>query len=419
MKFIITTKQRWFKHSNNNQNGFVMATLVAFIPLIFILSTITISLAVQSYNTTLSQELIRQAQLASASAMEYAKEQYEIDQSYMGTPETVLYTTGRYEVRFEVVHKGFTNVINTQQDIQGIGRVYKIGDAEPIYTREVQGKITYTSGNPSSVRFIFIIDNSGSMSTEEWLESKETVDASINYILDNLSSAEVAVVQYGTAGYSSSYNEHKFDVTIPFTNDATTATTWDRRYGNGSAAYWDRQDHLPGSLARMRLESVYGPGDELDLAGATDVQYVIFTDAWGIGFGNPPQRSSSDCCSSLKKLSSDPNTWHDDNGSGFSVLDGYGEYNLLKDGTVFAEDGYSGLNSQFTILSINSDNTTRAISAAIASPGGNWSGAVDNNPDDPEGNGIIPRRFISTTLAAGPTEIISVLQEIIDEEINF
>ena len=405
-----------FNFGQNEQGGFIMATLVAFIPLIFILSTITISLAVQSYNTTFSQELIRQAQLASASAMEYAKEQYEIDQTYMGTPETVLYTTGQYEVRFEVVHKGFTNSINTQQDIQGIGRIYKIGESTPRYTREIQGKITYTSGNPSSVRFIFIIDNSGSMSVSEWLESKSTVDASINYVLNNLSSAEVAVVQYGTAGYSSSYNEHKYDVTIPFTSDAATATTWDRRYGNGSTAYWDRQDHLPGSLARMRLENVYGPGGELDLAGATNIQYVLFTDAWGDGFAPPNQ---SLCCSSLKKLASDPATWHDDNGSGFSIFDDYGEYNLLKDGTVYNDQGYSGLSSQFTILSINSDSDTQAISAAIASPGGTWSGAVDSNPGDPEGNGLLPRRFISTTLAAGPDEIISVLQEIIEDEINF
>lgn len=402
------------KQKVSSQEGFIMATLVAFIPLIFILSTITIGLAVQSYQTTFSQELIRQAQLASTSAMEYAKEQYEIDQNYMGTPETVLYTTGQYEVRFEVVHKGFTNAINTQQDIQGVGRVYKIGESAPLYTREIQGKITYTSGQESSVRFIFIVDNSSSMTTSEWLQSKQTVDASINYVLDNLSSAEVAVVQYGTNHYN---QEHKYDITVPFTNDNTTAVSWDRRYGPGSISPADVQDHLPASLARMRLDSVYGPGDELDLAGATGIQYVLFTDAWGEGFPS----SLNSCCSSLKKRisPSEPNFWYQSNGSGFMPLDGLEEYNLLKNGTVFADDGYSGLTSQFTVLSINSDNTAREVSAAIASPGGTWNGDIDDNPGDPEGNGILPRRFISTTLAAGPTEIISIIQEIIDEEINF
>jgi Tfp pilus assembly protein PilE len=396
------------KSQNRNQEGFIMATIVSFIPLIFILSALTISIALQSYQTALRQELIRQAQLASASAMEYAKEQYETDISYMGTPETTLYTTNQYEVKFEVVHKGFSNAINTQQDIQGVGRIYKIGNSTPLYTREIQGKITYTSGNPSSVRFIFIVDNSGSMSSSEWLQSKSTVDASINYVLNNVSSAEVAVIQYGTNHFS---QEHKYDVTVPFTNDSTTATTWDRRYGPGSSSTSDYEDHLPGSLARMRLDSVYGPGDILDLSGTTDVQYVLFTDAIGI--------NNSWCCSSLKKVSSEPSGWHDNNGGGYSILENFDEYNQLKDGSVFADDGYAGLSSQFTVLSINQTGSTPAVSAAISSPGGTWTGSVDSNPSDPEGNGIIPRRFISTTLAAGPTEIISVLQEIIEEEINF
>jgi len=254
------------------------------------------------------------------------------------------------------------------------------------------------------------------MSTSEWLDSKSTVDAAIEYVLNSVSTAEVGVIQYGTAGYNSSYNEHKYDVTVPFTSDLTTATTWDRRYGNGSTAYWDRQDHLPGSLARMRQESVYGPGDELDLAGATEIQYVLFTDAWGDGFDPPNQNN---CCSSLKRLPTDPNDWHNDNGAGFTIFNNYDEYNRLKDGTVYVEDGYPGLSSQFTVLSINPDGDTQAISAALASPGGRWTGAIDANPGDPEGDGLLPRRFISTSLAAGPDEIIDLLAEVIDDEINF
>lgn len=401
------TKARFMQ---KNQDGFVLASIMAFLPLLVLLSTIAIGVSLQSYRSAINQELIREAQLASASAMEYAKEQYEIDQTYMGTPETLLYSNDKYDVKFEVVHKGFTNAINTQQDIQGIGRVYKKGSATALYTREIQGKITYTSGKPSSVRFIFIIDNSGSMSTSDWLDSKGTVDAAITYVLDNVSSAEVAVVQYGTNHYS---HEHKYDVTVPFTNDVSTATTWDRRYGPGSSAYNDLQDHLPASLARMRLESVYGPGDQLDLAGATDIQYVIFTDGWDDGL------PSGSCCSHLKMKTSDPASWFSANASGFSVLAGHGEYNLLKDGTVFNDDGYPGLTSQFTILNINTDSATQATSAAVASPGGTWTGAIDSNLGDPEGNGILPRRFISTSLSAGPAEIISVLQEIIEDELNF
>ncbi len=390
------------------QDGYVLATLVAFIPVVALISVLVISIALQAYQTSFRQDLIRQAQLASATAMDFAKEQFELDPSYTGTAETVLYTTSQHEVRYEVESRGFSNPSNTQQDIRGIGRVYRVGDTDPLYEREIQGKITYTSGGTSSVRFIFIVDNSGSMDVNEWLDSKSTVDASINYVLANVPSAEVGVVQYGTNHYS---QEHKYDVTVPFTNDPTTATTWDRRYGPGSSSYYDLQDHLPGSLAQMRIDSVYGPGDQLDLENATDVQFILFTDAVG--------ENNSWCCSSLKKISSEPSGWHDNNGSGYSINEGYGEYNLLKDGTVFNDDGYPGLTAQFSVLSINQSGTTPAISAALASPGGNWTGSVDSNPGDPEGDGILPRRFISTTLAAGPTEILELIQEIIDEEINF
>lgn len=392
----------------DNSDGFIMATLMAFIPLLAILSTIVMTVALQAYQTSINQEYIRQAQLASSTAMDYAKEQYELDINYSGTAETTLYSTGRYTVTFQVIQKGYSNISNTQQDIKGVGRVYLNGDATPKYSREIQGKITYTSGKAESPRFIFIVDNSGSMTTSEWLQSKNTVDASINYVLDRAISAKVAVVQYGTNNYS---REHKYDVTVPFTSDKTTATTWDRHFGTGSSSPADYQDHLPASLARMRLESVYGPGDELDLAGATNIQYVLFTDATGI--------NTSSCCSSLKKVSSEPSSWFNGNGSGFSVLENYGEYDKIKDGTVFANDGYPGLSAQWTVLSINTTGTTPSVSAALASPGGKWNGALDANINDPEGNGIKPRRFISTSLAAGPTEIISLLQEIIDQEINF
>ncbi len=394
-----------------DEKGIVLATLMIFLPVIVILTSIVISVALQAYRTTYQQELVRQTQLAATSAMDYAKEQYEIDLNYTGTPETTLYSDGVHTVTYEVISRGYTNSTNTQQDIQGIGRVYENGSSSALYTREIQGKITNTTADLGSARFIFIIDNSWSMSTSEWLDSKDTVDESITYVLNNATSAQVAVVQYGT-NYSS--YEHKYDVTVPFTSDVATATNFDRRYGHNSTGYYDGQDHLPASLARMRLESVYGPGDALDLNGATVVQYVIFTDAWADGL------SGGNCCSHLKMNPSDNPNWFDSNGSGFNVLSGHGEINAIKDGSVFSDDGYPGLSAQFTILSINdTDPDAPATSAAIASPGGDWTGAIDSNPGDPEGGGILPRRFISTSLAAGADEIIDLLQEVIEQEINF
>jgi len=272
----------------------------------------------------------------------------------------------------------------------------------------VYSKITFSAGLNTSVRFIFIVDNSGSMSISEWLQSKQTIDAAAAHVLNNVSNAQVAIVQYGTNHYS---RQHKYDVTVPFTQDATTVTNWNREYGPGTLNYYDYQDHLPGSLAQMRVDSLYGPGDALDLEGATEVQYILFTDAVGI--------NSSWCCSSLKKVSSEPSGWHDNNGSGYSILEGYGEYNALKDGSVYADDGYANISAQFMVLSINQTAPTPSVSAALASVGGSWNGALDANPDDPEGDGVLPRRFISTTLAAGPDEILALIDEVIEQELTF
>ena len=115
------------------QEGFVLASVLTFIPLVILLSMIVIGVSLQSYRSSLNQELIRQAQLASTAAMDFAKEQYELDQNYVGTAETLLYSTDQHDVKFEVIHDEFTNPTNTQQDIRGVGRMYKKGTTELLY----------------------------------------------------------------------------------------------------------------------------------------------------------------------------------------------------------------------------------------------------------------------------------------------
>jgi len=390
------------------ESGFILPVVLAFMAIVGIFSAVVLQMSLQSFQNTRRQQFIEQAQLASSSAMEYAKEQYEIDINYSGTAETDFITTSTYRVTYEIQQISYTNAVNTQQKVRAVGRVYFSNKTTPIVEREIIGDLTRLAGSNAAVRFVFIIDNSGSMSIGEWNDSKTTVDTAIQYILTNISTAEVAVMQYGTNTYS---QEHKYDVTVPFTSDAATAVTWDRRYGNGTTAIDDFQDHLAASLARMRTEDVYSSGAPLDLAGATNVQYVLFTDAWGMDF--------SGCCSALKEYSG--STFDTTNGGAFTTLDQHGEFNALKDGSVFSDDGYPNLTAQFTVLNINQATTRETIetSAAIASPGGTWSGVVDANPGDPEGEGIIPRRFINTTLLqTDPQEILDIIDEIIQTELN-
>ncbi len=137
----------------------------------------------------------------------------------------------------------------------------------------------------------------------------------------------------------------------------------------------------------------------------------MFTDAWG--------ENTSWCCSSLIRVSGEPSSFNQTNNGSFTTQSEFGEINDLKNGVVFTEHGYPALESQFTILNINATNgSPLEISAGIASPGGTWTGAIRSNPNDPEGDGILPRRFINTSLSAGPTEILELLDEIFEYDLN-
>lgn len=404
-------KNKTAQHSKDalkKQHGFVLPTALVFLLLILLLAPVALQVSSFTYSTSQRQIHTQQAQLASTAGLEFAKEQYEIDVDYQNTPETDLANDSKQRITYEIQHIEYLNVVHTQQKILAIGRVYLHGEAQPSAEQKIIGTLTRQSGSGASSRFIFIVDNSGSMSVSEWNDSKETVDIAIEYVLANVPDAGVAVVQYGTNTYS---EEHKYDVTVPFTSDSITATNWDRRYGHGTSAIYDYQDHMAASLARMRHEGVYGPGAPLDLIGATSVQYVVFTDAWGMDF--------SGCCSALKHYSG--STFDTTNGGTFTTLDQHGEFNALKDGSVYVSHGYSGITAQFTVLNINQDTSRETIetSAAIASPGGSWTGAIDENPGDPEGEGILPRRYISTSLLqTDPNDILEIIDEIIQAEIN-
>lgn len=248
-------------------------------------------------------------------------------------------------------------------------------------------------------RFVFIVDNSGSMSPSEFTASRGTINATITEVLNSdLNDIKVAVVQYGTQHWT---REHTYNITIPFTDNVATATNWNRHYGTGSPNWRYFQDHQPGSLSKMRQDNVYAAGGALDVSDATNVQFVFFTDAlrdyyWG-------------CCSSLVATGS-PN--HNLAG----VLPGFGEYDVLKDGSILP----NGIKGQFTILHVPPGGSWYApasrAAAAIASPGGNYTGEVEYNAGDPEGPGTKPRRYIQGTFAVSDTtKIVQLIKQVIEE----
>jgi hypothetical protein len=254
----------------------------------------------------------------------------------------------------------------------------------------------FEAHNCEKYRFVFIVDNSGSMSPTEFFQSKSTIDAVISEVLNSdLGEVQVAVVQYGS---NNSGSVHTYDISIPFTDDATVALSWQRAYGSGgnvNSSYY--QDHQPASLAAMRLDDVYAPGGALDITDGTNVQFVFFTDAWR-------DASASWCCSSIVAESYKSIPSH--------VMSGFGEYNALKDGSVLP----GGIKAQFTLLHVAPADVDRAAGAAIASVGGNYSDPVEANPGDPDGSQVTPRRYIEGSLESSDTDLIlSLIREVIDD----
>lgn len=246
-------------------------------------------------------------------------------------------------------------------------------------------------------RFIFIVDNSGSMSSWEFEQSRATINGAIDTILDSgLRDVKVAVVQYGTNHDSLT---HKYNVTVPFTSNRSRAFNWNRHYGSGTANPRDFQDHLPASLSRMRREGVYNAGRALDVTQATNVQFVLFTDA--------RRNVQSGCCSSL--YSEDSRRVH---GNLSNVLPRFGEYDVLKNGSALPK----GLKAQFTVLHVASQSSDQAAAAAIASKGGEYTGFVEYNSSDPDGPATRPRRYVEGNFTVtDTTRIVGLLEQVVSE----
>lgn len=232
------------------------------------------------------------------------------------------------------------------------------------------------------------------MTDADFNNSKSTIDAAIAHVLDSgLPGIQVAVVQYGTL----ESKKHDYDITVPFTDDKTVATSWGRKYGSSGFTGWN-QDHQPGSLAKMRRDNVYAEGGALDVSDASNVQFVFFTDAW--------RDYSASCCSSVVA----DNRWLVED----YVHRGFGEYDVLKDGTVLP----NGIQAQFTLLHAAPNTASQSAGAAIASVGGEYTGSVESNPSDPDGAGVTPRRYLLGDLTSTDTEKVVQLLDLVFEEID-
>ena len=213
-------------------------------------------------------------------------------------------------------------------------------------------------------KLVFIIDNSGSVSTTEFTDMKRSIDTISAQLLRQYPGSEITVLQYA----SQNATNHTYAISVPFTTNTTTAQTWSRAFATGgtvNSGYF--QDHLPGSLEKMRRDSIWYAGKSVDLVtGACNTRVFLFTDAAYGGTG---------CCSHLIN-----------NGLATLALPNYGEYNLHK----------STFLSEWTVyhVTFGTNTTAQQAGAAISSKGGSYAGTIALNPGDPQGAGG-PRKYYS------------------------
>ncbi len=210
-------------------------------------------------------------------------------------------------------------------------------------------------------KVIYIVDNSGSVNGSEFPDMKSSIDAISANILSTYSNVEIAVVQYA---YPSGTN-NSYQVTVPFTSNLATVQTWSRAWTFGN-------DHLPGSFEAMRAANLWGTGSQLDLVtGGCAIKFFVFTDAM--------KESTGSCLKNSPAAQA---------GANASTFPDYGEYNWLK--TTYGAD--------FTVYHVDPGFGAPAAPAggAISSVGGSYATAIDPNPGDPDGSGVLPRKYTNS-----------------------
>jgi len=207
-------------------------------------------------------------------------------------------------------------------------------------------------------KIVFIVDNSGSISTTEFSDMKVSMDSIATQLLRNYPGSELSVIQYASQGSGS----HHYSVSVPFTSNPVTARGWSRAYGASGTVATYYQDHLPGSMYQMRNDSIWNAGGSVDLvSGGCNIRMFLFTDALSGSTG-------TGCCSHLTSVST---------AVAPLALANFGEYNWHK----------TTYQSEWTVYHVNSSATNRAAGAAIASKGGSYAGTIAANPGDPQGAG--------------------------------
>lgn len=250
--------------------------------------------------------------------------------------------------------------------------------------RAIEGPPPIGSGSCAATGgsdILFIVDNSGSITELEYADFAQTIQTVGSQLLLNNPKNRIAIAHFGGPSDSLVSGGQYVYIERDFSSTAMLAPVRQFALGGAYNSGWIA-DHLAGAIQQMRyaldgqastLSSyILSPIKETARNTASPLQIVLMTDA----------------ARYLNAVPFDISMLIDPVGSGAEPDDGsaFTVYNQMK------AEGVS-----FSVVSFNSNPTDIEASAAIASVGGGYTGAIEANIQDPQGSQTQPRRYVSVT----------------------
>jgi hypothetical protein len=354
-----------------DESGIIMPFVIGFL---VILTTIGVTLAqtsTQTFNNSINFSYNQIAHIASKAAIDYAEEQYELNASYAGTPETDLHETDRYRstIEIEVLYNQGSNA----KRIRATGRVYVFtpnnGTAD--FVREIQASIIRNgavAGNPADYEPIIWLD----ASAPDTLYQSSSASNSI--VIDSL--------------YGSSYDdvvEQKQSGSLTYNNDL------EMTYDGSSNGYQQigirfRNVTVPKNTT-VNSAYIQFTTDETKQSGPIELKVE------GVATDNSSAWSGNNAVSSPTKTTAyvtwNPNDWND---VGQAGADERVEVTSIVQELVNRAGWNSGNNMSFTIQRVSGSGTRTAEAGSGSNQGPqltiNWGTASGGGPATSDGDPV-------------------------------
>ncbi|WP_020558806.1 cadherin domain-containing protein [Thiofilum flexile] len=260
----------------------------------------------------------------------------------------------------------------------------------------IGGSSTCTATGGTDV--LFLVDDSGSVTDAEYTEFAATIVNIGNTLLAANPATRLAVAHYAGPDTGPEIGQQIF-LERDFSTAALSSPV---RHFAQTLLY---TDHLAGSVyqvsyaldgdAATTSSYIVSPLKELSRDLNRPLQIVDFTDAMRAeSYGTAVLPGEASAMIDIPGYDYEPN-----DASNFTI------FNILKN---------QGVKFSVALLSSPAPAVTNPAAAAIASVGGSWTGAIEDNPVDPEGSKTLPRRFetSATTFTLSATQITNFVTPI-------